>query len=178
VRTKIRNAYGVEPKEKEFARQEDGVLVCAPQAHGALSSGGDEKFWVKRPGNRIDANRPEHVRTTKSFFLRRGMGEQTFSAAGDVVLIASDHVFPDNHGFYELHLILKRGSGKVPAPTPSSRLPAPSTSGADAAQPGGGSPGIRAAIRRWYGRLRRAGRVAVAFSVVGVIAGALIAIGA
>lgn len=118
VKTKVRDAFGEDPGSHHKARQEGGVLVCAPTAFGILSSGEDEKYWIKPPGNRIDANRPDHVRKTKSFFLRRGMGEQTFQGAGDVFLVAWDHAFSDNFGFYELHVIMKRGSGKVPKPDP------------------------------------------------------------
>jgi hypothetical protein len=117
VKDKIRDPFGEDPGSHDMARQEGGVLVCSPTAHGILSSGTDQELWVKK-GKRIDANRPDHVRRAKSFFLRRGMGEQTFAEGGDMFLLAWDFDFSDNFGFYELHVIMKRGSGKVPTPTP------------------------------------------------------------
>jgi hypothetical protein len=118
VKTKVRDAFGEDPKSHTMARQEGGVLVCTPSAGGALYSAEADKFWIKPPGNRIDANRPDHVRKFKSFFLRRGMHPQTFKDAGTVVIVPWDWHFTDNAGFYELHLILKRGSGKLPPQPP------------------------------------------------------------
>jgi hypothetical protein len=87
VKTKIRDAYGEEPSKKDMARQEGGVLVCKPEAHGSCYyySGEDEKFWIKPPGNRIDRNRPEHL-GRNAFFIRRGMGAQRVREAGDLYL--------------------------------------------------------------------------------------------
>jgi hypothetical protein len=114
LKTKQRDAYGVDPGSQHKARQEGGVLICMPGAHGTYSSGEDEKFWIKEPGNRIDRHRPDHVK--KAFFIRRGMGPQTMADAGDLYMLAWDHDFRDNLGFYELHVILRRGSGRVPPP--------------------------------------------------------------
>jgi hypothetical protein len=100
-----------------MARQEGGVLVCLPAAHGVYSSGQDEKYWIKKPGNRIDANRPDHVKNG-GFLLRRGMGPYPSREAGDLSLVAWDHIFDDNVGFHELHVIMKRGNGKLPTPGP------------------------------------------------------------
>jgi hypothetical protein len=115
LKTKVRDPYGEDPKSHQKARQEGGVLVCSPTAHGVLYSGADGRFWIKEPGNRIDTHRPDHIKHYNSFFLRRGMRPQTFADAGDIYLIPWDFDFTDNFGFYELHVILKRGSGRVPA---------------------------------------------------------------
>jgi hypothetical protein len=108
VRTKVRDAYGEDPSSRRKARQEGGVLVCKPEAHGTYYSGHDERFWIRFPGDRIDRNRPEHL-GRNAFFIRRGMGPQRVREAGDLCLLAWDHVFPDNFGFYELHVIMRRG---------------------------------------------------------------------
>lgn len=112
VKTKVRDAYGEEPRTKHKARQEGGVLICMPGARGVYTSGEDEKFWVKKPGNRINANRPDHVK--KAVFIRRGMGPVTSTDAGELFMLAWDHNFSDNVGFYKLHVLMKRGSGRVP----------------------------------------------------------------
>jgi hypothetical protein len=113
IGTLVRDPFGEDPKSHNKARQEGGVLVCAPAAQGIFSSGEDEKFWIRKPGDRTDENRPEHVAAGKSFFVRRGMEPRTFDDAGDVYVVAWDFDFPDNVGFYELHLILRRGNGVV-----------------------------------------------------------------
>ena len=99
VKTKIRDAYGEDPGSHDKARQEGGVLVCAPTAHGPLASGEDEKWWIKEPGTRIDANRPPHIASTKSYFVRRGMGRHTFGDRGRSCSSRGDHRFTDNAGF-------------------------------------------------------------------------------
>jgi len=108
VRSKVRDPYGVDPGSQHQARQEGGILFCRPEAHGIYYSGKDEKFWIKKPGNRIDSHRPEHLGQNANF-IRRGMGPTRSRRGGDLYLVAWDHVFSDNAGFYELHVIMRRG---------------------------------------------------------------------
>jgi hypothetical protein len=115
VKTKRRDPYGVDPGSQHKARQEGGVLICRPEAHGVYYSGNDEKFWIKKPGDRIDRHRPDHLGRNANF-IRRGMGRTMSRGAGDLYLVAWDHIFSDNFGFYELRVIMRRGD--VPEPSP------------------------------------------------------------
>jgi hypothetical protein len=113
VKTMRRDAFGVDPGTGVKARCEGGVLVCMPSARGAYYSG--DGRCIKAPGDRIDANRPAHL-GRNAFFLRRGMGKTMSREGGDMYILAWDHIFEDNFGFYRLHLLLKRGA--LPPPPP------------------------------------------------------------
>lgn len=115
VRTKRRDPFGVDPGSQHKARQEGGVLICKPEAHGIYYSGRDTKFWIKEPGDRTDGNRPAHLGGNATF-LRRGMGPTRVREDGDIYLAPWDHIFDDNFGYYKLHILVKRGD--LPPPTP------------------------------------------------------------
>jgi hypothetical protein len=108
-----RDAFGVDTDGKR-ARQEGGVLVSKPEAGTLFYSGSDDhpERWIKRPGTRNAAHRPDHVHG--AFFLRpeKLRERQRAHADGDFVIYPWDHKFEDNHGFYRLHVHMRRGDGK------------------------------------------------------------------
>ncbi|WP_029528575.1 hypothetical protein [Polaromonas glacialis] len=115
VKTKRRDPFGVDPSSGHKARQEGGVLVSLPEARQAFYSGNSDhkERWIKEPGTRDDAHRPDHVK--KAFFLQAGSpNKRIASADGDILIYPWDHIFDDNFGYYRLHVLLKRGSGQNP----------------------------------------------------------------
>jgi hypothetical protein len=113
VKTKVRDAFGVDPASGHKARQEGGVVVSLPAAGQIFYSGSSDhkERWIKEPGTRDDAHRPDHVRN--AFFLRPG-DRRTTSSGGDFIISAWDFAFSDNFGFYRLHVLLERGDGQLP----------------------------------------------------------------
>jgi len=117
VKTKVRDPFGEDPGSGHKARQEGGVIVSMPEAGQIYYSGnGDHKErWIKKPGTRNNAHRPDHVR--HAHFLRTPTTNQHLRrtlAAGDFIISAWDHAFTDNFGFYRLHVLVKRGDGQLP----------------------------------------------------------------
>jgi hypothetical protein len=115
VKTKRRDAFGVDPGSGLKARAEGGVIVSPPSA-GTIYYSGDsdhQERWIKKPGTRDSQHLPDHVRD--AFFLQgRPKDKRTATEAGDIFISAWDWFFPDNFGFYHLHVLLQRGSGKPP----------------------------------------------------------------
>jgi len=124
VHTLVRNAYG-ETTNGLMARQEGGVLVCLPEAGGTFYSGPHISRWIKGDslpfggssialpgsGERVPENYPDHV--SGAFFLRRQDAQgltphTTHRNGGQAYLIAWDHIFPDNAGYYQLYVRLER----------------------------------------------------------------------
>jgi hypothetical protein len=114
VRTKRRDAFGVDPGSGHKARQEGGVLIAMPAARGPETSGNDDNRdrWIKEPGDRVQANYPSQIKDM--FFLSRSDRSRSASAAGDLYFVAWDYKFEDNFGFYRLNVLLKRGGGTLP----------------------------------------------------------------
>lgn len=109
VKKKRRDAFGVDPGTQHKARQEGGVLICFPEAGGTLYSGKDKKLWIKHHAPRTDAERPGHV--TDGIFLVKGDTNhmsRRIGADGEIYIVAWDHKFRDNAGFYHVRLRLKR----------------------------------------------------------------------
>jgi hypothetical protein len=114
VKTKRRDPFGVDPGSGLKARAEGGIIVSLPEARTTFYSGRDESRWIKKPGTRIDANRPSHVHGA-FFLLPDGTTNQRVAGAdGDIIIYPWDHIFDDNFGFYRLNVLLKRGSGALP----------------------------------------------------------------
>jgi hypothetical protein len=113
VKTKRRDPFGEDPGTGHKARQEGGVIVSLPEARQLFYSGGSdhEERWIKEPGTRDDAHRPDHVKD--AFFLQGGTKNQRIAGEDGSFLIAPwDYKFSDNFGFYRLEAIVRRGSGK------------------------------------------------------------------
>jgi hypothetical protein len=113
VKTKRRDPFGVDPGTGHKARQEGGVIVSMPEAGQIFHSGDSdhESLWIKEPGTRDSIHHPDHVRN--AFFLQgRPFDERKATADGDIIISPWDFKFEDNFGFYRLHILLKRGSGK------------------------------------------------------------------
>ncbi len=112
VKTKRRDAFGVDPGTGHRARQEGGVIVSLPAAGQIFYSGNDDhkERWIKEPGIRDAAHYPDHVHD--AFFLRGlGKDKRRCSVGGDIIISPWDAKFEDNCGFYRLHALLKRGRG-------------------------------------------------------------------
>ena len=108
---KLRDAFGVDPGSGHKARQEGGVLVSLPEASGPYYSGdGDHKNrWIKEPGDRMDANRPQHV--VAAFFPMQSNSAQNtrpIGANGQVFVTPWDWQFDDNAGYYKVFVQLTR----------------------------------------------------------------------
>jgi hypothetical protein len=118
VRTKRRDPFGEDPGTGHKARQEGGVIISLPAAGAAFYSGdGDHRDrWIKEPGTRDDAHRPDHVRN--AFFLQRDRirNQRRATSDGDIIVNPWDHVFEDNAGFYRLHVLLNRMDPPPPSP--------------------------------------------------------------
>lgn len=113
VKTKRRDPFGEDPGSGHKARQEGGVIVSMPEAGQIFYSGdGDhENRWIKKPGTRDRSHHPDHVKN--AFFLQgRALDNRKATADGDIIIAPWDFKFEDNFGFYRLHILLKRGSGK------------------------------------------------------------------
>jgi hypothetical protein len=119
VASKHRDAFGVDPHTGHRARAEGGVIISMPEAGQIFYSGNDDhqERWIKQPGLRDNAHRPDHVRN--AYFLEAPVQSRSRRAAltaGDFVISAWDHEFADNAGFYRLHVLAKRGNGKRRVP--------------------------------------------------------------
>ena len=116
VKTKRRDPFGEDPGTGHKAREEGGVLVSLPEARQLFYSGdGDhEERWIKEPGTRDDAHRPDHVKN--AFFLQGGgsTNRRVAGADGAFLIAPWDYQFSDNFGYYRLEALVKRGSGKPP----------------------------------------------------------------
>ena len=83
-----------------------------PEAGGPFYSGDEDHTdrWIRKPGNRTDANLPKHV--VHSFFPIRGNashnGRRT-TAGGRVYLTCWDYKFEDNAGYYRVFLARVEG---------------------------------------------------------------------
>ena len=121
VKTMRRDPFGEDPGTGHKARAEGGVIVSMPEAGQIFYSGNDDHQdrWIKQPGLRDNAHRPDHVRN--AYFLDKRSttrNRRTARAAGDFVISAWDHEFADNVGFYRLHVLVKRGNTRRPDPQP------------------------------------------------------------
>jgi hypothetical protein len=114
VKTKRRDAFGVDPSSKEKARQEGGVVVSMPTGNTMQTfySGDDsveDKNWIKKPGDRTHRNLPDHMVGQGVFFLQPGNpNKEMCRHVGSILIYPWDHKFEDNFGFYRLHIILER----------------------------------------------------------------------
>jgi hypothetical protein len=116
VKTKVRDVFGQDPSSGGHAEQEGGVIVSLPAARTTYYSGNSDhkERWIKKPGFPRDrAHRPDHAEG--AFFLQPGTDNRKAATTdGNITLCAWDFAFGDNFGFYRLHILLKRGSGKFP----------------------------------------------------------------
>lgn len=112
VRTKRRDPFGEDPGTGHRARQEGGVLVCMPEAKGIFYSGnGDhEERWIKDHNERTVANLPKHIPVGCAFFLNRNdVNIMQTLTGGEAYIVAWDHSFEDNMGYYKLYVRLSKG---------------------------------------------------------------------
>ncbi|MES0000958.1 hypothetical protein NKJ90_19495 [Mesorhizobium sp. M0051] len=114
VKTKRRDAFGVDPGSQHKARQEGGILISMPAAGGPITSGNNDhrENWIKEPGDRVAKNYPPQVKN--AFFVTRDRPSARATVDGDIYIIAWDHKFEDNFGFYRVNLLLKRGDTPDP----------------------------------------------------------------
>jgi hypothetical protein len=108
---KRRDAFGVDPSTAHKALQEGGVLICLPGDGGPVYSGnGDHKErWLKKHEDRADAIRPDHLKY--GFFLQREpyKNVRTVRGNGEIYVLAWDHKFEDNAGYYKVFVHLTKG---------------------------------------------------------------------
>jgi hypothetical protein len=111
--SKRRNVWG-EADDGGKARAEGGVIVCGPRAQGLYYSGSAEHQdrWIQPDGTRNDANQPRHIPVNDAFFIRQHMEQERLHGTGDLFICAWDGAHQDNHGFYKLHFILRRGEDR------------------------------------------------------------------
>jgi hypothetical protein len=108
-RVLIRDAFGIEPSSQNSAKREGGVVISLPAAGGPYYSGSDKKFNLRSNEPRRDSERPAHVEF--GFFLVRGDADhmsRPVGSNGEIYLVAWDHKFQDNAGFYQVRLTLTR----------------------------------------------------------------------
>jgi hypothetical protein len=116
VRSKRRDPFGQDPGTGHKARQEGGVLVCLPSAKGLYYSGdGDHKDrWIKDHEDRTASNLPKHIPVGTAFFLNRNVtNKMQTEQAGEAYIIAWDHKFEDNAGYYKLFVRLSKGAPPI-----------------------------------------------------------------
>lgn len=115
---KVRDAFGVDPGSGHKAKQEGGVLVCLPGNIGASYSSKDRNHWIKEPGDRYDIAQPPQIED--GFFVMRNANHNTryirSTNKGQVVVLAWDHIFKDNIGYYKVAVRLIKGNGKIEEP--------------------------------------------------------------
>jgi hypothetical protein len=119
VKTKRRDPFGEDPGTGHKAKQEGGVVVSLPTgATTQLFTSGTSDHrerWIKEPGTRDTFHLPDHMKGKGAFFLMGGTDNKRIAPAdGDIIIYPWDHIFDDNFGFYRLHILLERGSGKPP----------------------------------------------------------------
>lgn len=116
VKTKRRDAYGVDPGTGHKARQEGGLVVSLPRAAQPYYSGdGDHtERWIKGDGERKDLNRPNHVKwgyfpmPTNTIFNN---ARRTVRGSNAPLYITPwDWQFDDNAGFYKVFLYIKKAN--------------------------------------------------------------------
>jgi hypothetical protein len=112
AKTKIRDAFGVDPGNGQVARQEGGVLITLPAADGPYYSGDDnhQSRWILKGGSRDDAHRPAQV--VHGFFPVRSApvetNERLAGADGDVYVTPWDWKFQDNAGYYKVIILISQ----------------------------------------------------------------------
>ena len=114
IKTKVRDAFGVDPSSKHKARQEGGVVISMPTGNTMQTfySGNDsveDTHWIKKPGDRTHRHLPDHMVGQGAFFLQTGKpNKEMCRHEGSLLIYPWDHVFNDNFGFYRLEIILER----------------------------------------------------------------------
>lgn len=118
AKTKRRDAYGVDPSSGHKAKQEGGIVVAFPEAGEPYYSGNNahKERWIKSDGTRTDDHRPDHV--VYGFFPIAGNHphntRKVFGANAPLYVLAWDHIFSDNAGFYKVFVHIRKGSKKPP----------------------------------------------------------------
>ena len=115
---KVRDAFGVDPGSGHKAKEEGGVLVMLPEASGTRYSGDSDtkSRWIKEPGDRVDANLPDHVKGV-GFFPIAGdaaHNSQTLRGSGQIFVVPWDWFFEDNAGYYRVFMTITKGTPPTP----------------------------------------------------------------
>jgi hypothetical protein len=116
-----RDPFGQDPGNGDWCQDEGGVLVCLPRAAGTFYA----YNGLKRKEPRFPENYPDHIE--HAFFLlrhkvKRDFGifkeyeiddsvlkqPRTIEGDGEIFVLMWDSEFPDNQGYYEVHLVLSR----------------------------------------------------------------------
>ncbi len=107
-----RDAWGRDPGSDDYAKDEGGLIVCMPEAHGAIYSEDDTHLLgdTKNQG-RIPEFYPEAIVGKNSFFpctCKQGLMSKTATTDGAAVVLAFDSNFKDNVGWYEVKITVDR----------------------------------------------------------------------
>jgi hypothetical protein len=110
---KPRDAYGQIPGTDEFAMEEGGMIVCAPDAQGTYQSGDDDHRdrWAQSEHDRSDDHLPAQVQA--GFFVQRDHNRRTLYGNGTMIIAPWDYKFLDNIGVYRVDFILRRGQPPI-----------------------------------------------------------------
>jgi hypothetical protein len=115
--SKHRDTFGVDPGSGHKAKQEGGIVICMPEAGGTYYSGNDgqRERWIKAPGDRTDANRPAHVKYGW-FPIQGEPNSRTVrgSVFDQLYVLAWDHKFEDNTGYYKVFMHIKKPTSTSP----------------------------------------------------------------
>lgn len=109
-----RDPWGMDPDGGDYAKDEGGLIVCMPEAHGAIYSDDDTHLQgdTKNKG-RIPEYYPQAIVDKNSFFpctCDQGVRSGTARQAGAAVILAFDSKFDDNVGWYEVKITVERAS--------------------------------------------------------------------
>lgn len=113
-----RDAYGQDPGTDDYAKNEGGLVICMPKAHGALYATDENQFHdndVHKNG-RLPKYFSANVKKMNSFFPCNKNGGQMYATAevdGSANILAFDQKFTDNCGYYELKLSVVRSGNNV-----------------------------------------------------------------
>ena len=120
AKTLKRNAFGVDPGSGHKARAEGGLVISFPEAGEPYHSGNRDhkERWIKPDGTRTDDHKPNHV--AFGFFPIAGNSAHNtrtvFGSNAPLYMLAWDHKFEDNAGFYKVFLHIKKPSTPTEPP--------------------------------------------------------------
>ncbi|MCP3942967.1 MAG: hypothetical protein GY710_15980 [Desulfobacteraceae bacterium] len=115
-----RDAYGQDPGTDDYAKNEGGLIICMPKAHGALYATDGNRFQNNdvHDKGRLTKYYSKNVKNMNSFFPCTRSGGQMKGVAdtdGSINILSFDQNFEDNCGYYELKISVVRGGNDVAA---------------------------------------------------------------
>jgi hypothetical protein len=115
-RDKFRDGYGKVVNKSRYAKNEGGIIVCMPEAKGAIYANPDTFL---KDGAADNGRKPIYFKQTiknfNSFFPCRGKDGQMSAKAltdGTIHILAFDSTFEDNCGSYTVKFLITRKHDK------------------------------------------------------------------